>query len=175
MNEKLLQEFNVQIKEEFYSAYLYLAMSAKAREMGFEGIANWFFVQFEEEMDHGKGIFNFLQNRKVVIDLQPIPEPEKNLGDSIATLFEMTLAHEKHITGLIQELYKMAIEQNDISAVELLRWYISEQVEEESNATKYLDKSTKAVNDSGAMSLLNEEQSTRVYAPMDPVKLSKAT
>ena len=87
----------------------------------------------------------------------------------------MTLAHEKHITGLIQVLYKMAIEQNDISAVELLRWYISEQVEEESNATKYLDKSTKAVNDSGAMSLLNEEQSTRVYAPMDPVKLSKAT
>ena len=59
MNKTIETAINEQIKEEIYSAYLYLSMSAYAEENKLFGIANWFDVQAKEEMDHAKGFFNF--------------------------------------------------------------------------------------------------------------------
>lgn len=169
MDPKLSKEFNKQINEEFFSAYLYLAMSAKVAEMGFDGIANWFFVQFQEEMDHGKGFFNYLQLRDEKIELEAIAVPKVDPKTELAEMFTETLKHEKHITSRIHLLYKMAIELNDFAAVEFLRWYVSEQVEEESNATKLLDRIGKVKNVPGAVYMMDSELAGRAYKPSDPV------
>ena len=39
---------NAQINAELWSAYLYLSMSMDAEAKGLKGVANWFYVQFQD-------------------------------------------------------------------------------------------------------------------------------
>jgi ferritin len=56
--EKALFE---QLNHEFYSAYLYLAMSAYCSHIEFNGAASWLKLQYEEEHMHATKIYNLLQ------------------------------------------------------------------------------------------------------------------
>jgi len=46
MQAPLIKGLNKQINAEFFSAYLYLAMSARASELGLDGVANWLYIQY---------------------------------------------------------------------------------------------------------------------------------
>lgn len=48
-------------------------------------------------------------------------------------------SHEKYITGLINQLYELALTEKDYPAQILLQWYIKEQVEEEDNVGKAVE------------------------------------
>ncbi|WP_305064970.1 ferritin-like domain-containing protein, partial [Methanococcoides sp.] len=48
----MINALNVQINKEMYSAHLYMAMSAYSSNIGLNGFANWFMVQYQEEMVH---------------------------------------------------------------------------------------------------------------------------
>ena len=52
LSQKLHDAINAQINAELWSAYLYLAMSLDAENKGYKGVANWFYVQFQEEQAH---------------------------------------------------------------------------------------------------------------------------
>ena len=49
LNKKVEEALNAQINAEFWSAYLYLSMSAWCAREGKPGMAHWFEVQFQEE------------------------------------------------------------------------------------------------------------------------------
>ena len=49
LSKKLHEAMNAQINAELWSAYLYLSMSMDAEAKGLKGVANWFYVQFQEE------------------------------------------------------------------------------------------------------------------------------
>ena len=46
LQKALIQQLN----KEYYSAYLYLGMSAYCSKEGFKGSANWFLIQYQEEV-----------------------------------------------------------------------------------------------------------------------------
>ncbi|MBQ5657659.1 MAG: ferritin, partial [Bacteroidaceae bacterium] len=48
LSKQLHEAINAQINAELWSAYLYLAMSLDAENKGYKGVANWFYVQFQE-------------------------------------------------------------------------------------------------------------------------------
>ena len=52
INKAVEAAINEQIKKEFYSAYLYLSMSAYFESRNLPGFANWMRVQFGEEQGH---------------------------------------------------------------------------------------------------------------------------
>ena len=52
LSPKMQEALNAQINAEYYSSYLYLAMSAYCAEANLKGFANWFRVQSQEEMVH---------------------------------------------------------------------------------------------------------------------------
>jgi ferritin len=52
ISEPMRQVLSEQLNHEFGSAYLYLAMSAHCSHSDFNGAANWFKVQHEEEQFH---------------------------------------------------------------------------------------------------------------------------
>ena len=58
LNKKVEDALNAQINAELWSAYLYLSMSAYCHSVGQPGMANWFEIQFSEEQDHAKILFN---------------------------------------------------------------------------------------------------------------------
>ena len=59
---------------------------------------------------------------------------------SVAQLFEKTLAHEKVVTALINNLVTLAKKEEDTATEILLQWFVTEQVEEEANPTEILQK-----------------------------------
>ncbi len=59
---------------------------------------------------------------------------------------------------------RIAYEVHDYAAISFLQWYIDEQVEEEDNFSKLIDK-VKLVKDAGLYHL-DKEMLTRVFVPI---------
>ena len=164
MDTKLVKAMNDQIKEELYSAYLYLSMSAYAEAKNLKGFANWFFVQYQEELDHMTGFFRFLNEKGVKIELQAIDQPPTTFK-SPAALFSEALKHEQFITAKIHDLFEMARENKDYASETFLTWYVNEQVEEENNATDMVNKIAMIGENGTSIYLLDKELMGRAYKP----------
>ena len=132
LNKKMTQALNEQINRELYSAYLYMAMSSQCNTMGLKGFANWFMVQYHEEMFHAMKIFEYIQRQGEIVALKAIQEPPSTFK-SLLDMFEQTLAHEQFITKSINDLMDLANSKKDHASQIFLEWYVTEQVEEEEN------------------------------------------
>ena len=139
MLSKAMQDaLNEQIKNELYSAYLYLAMSNHYEEKNLGGFANWLKVQFQEEQGHALKFMEYIQERGGQVVLKAIDQPPSSFGTNME-VFQQVLEHEKKVTGWIYKLYELALKENDYPTQLMLQWFINEQVEEEKNATEILD------------------------------------
>ena len=58
---KMIDALNEQIKNEFYSSYMYLAMSAYFADMGLPGFANWMRIQAKEEITHATKMYDYVK------------------------------------------------------------------------------------------------------------------
>ena len=130
INSQVEDILNAQINKEFYSAYLYLAMSAYFDESGLKGFAHWTKVQAKEEMDHGMILFNYIIERDGNVNLRPIDAPKKDFQDPLQ-VFESILAHEREVTSNIEQVAHLSENECDRATRHFIDWYISEQVEEE--------------------------------------------
>lgn len=124
-----------QINAELYSAYVYLSMSAYFQEQNLSGFAHWMRLQYQEETMHALKLFDYASDRGGQITLKAVSAPPSGFGSPLE-IFEKALAHEQKVTGLIHSLYKLALEEGDYPTQVLLQWYITEQVEEEKNASE---------------------------------------
>jgi ferritin len=125
---------NEQVQKEFYSAYLYLAMSAYCEASSLPGSAQWMRTQAAEEMGHGMKIFDYLNDRGARVTLRPIGQPPAEFA-SLLEIFQQALAHEREVTKSIHQLYALASKENDYATQAMLHWFITEQVEEEKTAS----------------------------------------
>ncbi len=165
LNKKLEEALNAQINAEFWSAYLYLSMSADMSDKGMSGVANWFSIQFKEEQDHAMKLFNYVVSRGGKVELKPI-DKVKTEWKSALDAFKDTLEHEEKVTALINNLYALATEEKDYATQSMLQWFIDEQVEEEENAKGIIDN-LKLIGDNGyGLYQLDKELATRVYTPL---------
>ena len=167
--EELAKALNDQVTAEYYSAYLYLAMSAYAEEASLKGAANWLFVQAKEEMAHGTHMLQYILDRGAKPLLGAIEQPPSSFA-GIADVFEQTIAHEQKVTASINAIADLAMKNSDHACYQFIMWYVNEQVEEESNDNDILNK-LKLIGDSkGHILDLDTELGARVYAnpfPMD--------
>jgi ferritin len=138
LNSMLQDAINEQIKNELYSSYLYLSMSAYCESIGLSGMGHWMRVQVGEEQEHALKLYRYVVEKGGRVWLQAIDQPQAEF-DGPLDVFESTLAHEQKVTGLINDLYALAIAQSDYATQIFLQWFVSEQVEEEANATKIVD------------------------------------
>ncbi len=174
MTDKIKNILDKQIQEEFYSAYLYLALASRLESLSFKGAANWMHIQAKEENDHALGLFRFLVERNEEPKLLAIAEPKIDGLNNLESIFSASLRHEKHITSLISSIYELARTEKDYALESFIKWYIDEQVEEEANANEILDK-LKLIGDNGpALYLLDQELGNRVYAPGGPYATASA-
>ena len=109
LSKKLHDALNEQINAELWSAYLYLSMSMDAEAKGLKGVANWFYVQFQEEQDHARIFMNYILSRDAEVKLLPIEEV-RTAWTSPLEMFQDTLVHEKEVTAMINNLAAIAAE-----------------------------------------------------------------
>ena len=168
LNEKIEKAINAQINAEMWSAYLYLSMAAYCHANGNPGMGNWFEVQFQEEQDHAKILFNFIIRRNGKVELAPI-DAVPTTWDSILSVFENTLMHEQKVTALINDLFALTTAENDYATQSMLKWFIDEQVEEEENAQTIIDN-LKMIKDNGyGLYMLDKELGARIYTQASPL------
>ena len=138
LKDRLQNAMNNQITHEFYSAYLYLSMSAHFEAGSLPGMARWMRLQAAEEQAHALKLFDYVNARNGRVTLQQIPQPPADFGTPKAA-FDQVLKHEQEVTTLITQLYELAAVEKDYAAQGMLQWFITEQVEEEKHAGEIVE------------------------------------
>jgi len=139
ISTKMEKALNEQINEELFSSYLYLAMSAWFESQNLPGFAAWMKVQAREENTHAMKFFEFVFDRGGRVVLQAIDQPPVDFKSPL-DLFQQTLQHEQKVTGMINHIYDLASKENDYATQTFVQWFITEQVEEEKNASQILEQ-----------------------------------
>ncbi len=139
LSEKVQTALNNQLNAELYSSYLYLSMSAYFMHINLDGFAHWMYIQAQEEALHAKKFYDFINRRGGRVVLTQIDAPPTDWNSPLS-VFEDTLNHERKVTGLINGLVDIALEEHDHATQIFLQWFVSEQVEEEESVENVLNK-----------------------------------
>jgi ferritin len=140
MLKKQLEDIcNRQIEREGYSSNLYLSMASWAEANGLSGVAAWLYTQSDEERIHFLKFIKYVNERGGKALIPDFKKPPADF-DSVEDLFKAVLKHEEFITGSINEIVAMTLEEKDYNTQNFLLWFVAEQVEEEASVKKILDK-----------------------------------
>lgn len=164
VSETLLSKLNEQMNFEFYSSQVYLAMAAYCSSESYDGFANFFIVQAEEEKFHAMKIFNFINRvgKRAVVTGMDHPENEYS---TMLDAFEHAYSHEQAVTQRIYDLSDVALSEREHATINFLKWFIDEQVEEEAAFDSIIQKLRRIDNDSNAFYMLDAELATRTFDP----------
>jgi ferritin len=166
ISKKMTKALNEQLNREFYSAYLYLSMSAYCNRNDFPGAANWFLMQYKEEQDHATRIYNYLIDQDSKVVLQEIAKPPKKFGSLLET-YKESLDHEQYMTKNLNELSDYALKEKDHATYNLLQWFVNEQVEEEATVGEIISKLKMVGEDGYGVLMIDNELSQRSTAGSD--------
>jgi ferritin len=139
LNKKIEAALNEQVEKEAFSSALYLAMASWAETKGMAGVANWFYVQSDEERLHMLKFVKYTNERGGQAIVPALKQPKKEFG-SAKKAFEEVLKHEQFISSSINDIVALCVVEKDFTTQHWLQWFVNEQIEEEANATRILDK-----------------------------------
>ena len=168
LSSNLYKAINEQINAEMWSAYLYLSMSMDCQAKGYNGIANWFYVQFQEEQAHARIFMNYLNSVDAKVELLPIAEVRTS-WDSVLDMFKQTLEHEKKVTAMINNIAAIANADKDYAAINRINWFVDEQVEEEESAREMIATFEAVEGNKYGMYMIDKELAARTYAAPSPL------
>ena len=171
LKDEVANALIIQLNKEFQSSYIYLGMSAYASKKGLAGCANWFLIQYQEELTHAMKFFKYLENHQVAINLPEIKKVNVEF-ESILDTFQKALEHEIFMSENINELSDLSMKNKDHATYNLLQGYVTEQVEEEVVLNTIIDK-MKLIGDNGyGLYVIDQELATRVF--VDPTATQTA-
>jgi len=164
LSESLVKAISEQVNAEYYSAYLYQAMSAYAEDASLTGVANWLWVQAREEMAHGIHMYQYILDRDAIPTYDAIQSPPASSSfSSLLDVFKAVLAHERKVTESVNNIATLAMKENDHACYQFIIWYVNEQVEEESNAKSIIDRLKLVGDNTGQLLTLDNELAARMY------------
>ncbi len=164
LSENLIKELNEQIKYELYSENLYLAMAAYCASEDLDGFTNFFKVQAEEERFHAMKFFDYIIEMNGRAEISAIEAPENEYG-SVLDTFEKAYKHEQFVTKRIYKLMDLAIEEKEHATISFLKWFVDEQMEEESTFNGMVKKLSRIENNGHALNMIDAELAQRVFTP----------
>jgi len=103
---------------------------------------------------------NFIADRGGKAKLMPI-EAVKQEWTSPKEAFAETLAQEKAVTGMINDLMTMAVELKDYATQNMLNWFVNEQIEEETVPGRILEQLTRVENSPAGLYALDHQLGKR--------------
>ena len=160
IKDKITKAINKQINAEFYSSYLYLAMAAYFEAKNWLGFANWVKIQSKEENTHAMKFYEFVLERGGEVVLEDIKAADTDWKTPLE-VFEAVYAHELKVTALIDGLLKLSRQEADTATESMLKWFIDEQVEEETHAKQVVDKLKLIKDSANGLFMLDHELGER--------------
>ena len=169
LNAQLERALNDQLNSELYSAHLYLSMAAYFETETLPGFAHWMKIQHQEETSHALRIFDYINDRDGRAVVNSIAQPPTEF-ESVQSAMEMTLEHERSVTAMIEDLYRVAQEHKDYATHVLLEWFIEEQVEEEKSALEIVDHLKRVGDDGTGLLILDARLADRTAEAEPPAE-----
>lgn len=160
LTQTIQDAMNDQIKHEFDSAYAYLSMAAHGESASLPGFARWLTVQAREEVAHALKFYTFIHDRGGQVQLRALDQPPVDFASPLA-VFERALVHEQRVTAQIHQLYALAVDEQDYASQTFLHWFVTEQVEEEKQASQVVERLKLADDSKHALLLLDTELGSR--------------
>jgi ferritin len=154
--EKLL---NDQVKFEASASMQYLSMASWADVNGYNGVAEFFYAQSEEERLHMTKLVKFINERGGAVVVPALEKPKADFK-SLNELFETFLSSEVFVTEKINHVIYECLQKKDYNVHNFMQWYVSEQLEEEAVARTLLDKLNIIGNDKSGHYLFDRDINT---------------
>lgn len=139
MNTTIETLLNNQIKYEASASMQYLSMASWADANGYNGVAEFFYSQSEEERLHMTKLVKFVNERGGNVSIPQLDKPKSDFK-TLTELFETFLNSEIFVTEQINHIIFECLEQKDYNVHNFMQWYVTEQLEEEAMARTLLDK-----------------------------------
>ncbi|MGH3147159.1 MAG: ferritin, partial [Rubrobacter sp.] len=121
---------------------------------------SWMRAQAREETEHAMKFYDFILDRNGRVELRAIDGPVVEFGSPLE-VFERALGHEQKVTAMINDLYALAVGENDYASQTFLQWFVTEQVEEEKNTGDVVETLKMVGEGSEALFLLDRELGLR--------------
>jgi len=129
---------NQQVKKEAQSSSLYLSMASWCNQNGFDGSADYFMLQAEEERTHQLKLFKYLLDMGANA-ISPEITNVKTEFAGFRDIFEEALEQEIAITQSFKNIVGKCHKEMDFVTIEFLNWFLKEQREEEYKARRALE------------------------------------
>ena len=143
---------SAQVGNELGASNQYLQIATYFDGKSLRKLAKFFYEQAEEEREHAMKFVHYLIEVGADMKIDAIPATQTDIGTA-EKAFEMSLAWETEVTGQINAMMELAIEEKDYASQAFLQWFVTEQVEEVSTMEGMLD----VVRMSGEKNLLMVE------------------
>lgn len=163
LKEEVIDILNKQVQIEAHSANAYLAMAGWCDVNGYDNCAEFFFKQSEEERVHQKKIFHYLVNMEATAIAPRVEQPEYEFP-TLRSVFERALDMEISVTESIHNVVRACRKADDIATEEFMRWFVSEQIEEEFVARRTLELFDVIGEDKLALAMIEDKVLTIEYS-----------
>lgn len=137
ISKKLNDTINAQIGEELKASNAYANMASYFNNLGLLRLSTMFFAQSEEEREHAMKFLRYLLDVDGDVAIPAISAVPTSF-DGVKAAFTMALSWEKDVTSKINHMMDLAVEEKDYATQDFLRWYVTEQVEEEATMSHLL-------------------------------------
>jgi ferritin len=134
---------NAQVGNELGASNQYVQIASYFDGESLSKLAKFFYDQAEEEREHAMKFVHFLMEVSAELSIPAIPAAKTDIG-SAEKAFEMSLGWEQEVTGQINAMMDLAIQEKDYASQAFLQWFVTEQVEEVSTMESMLEVIRKA-------------------------------
>lgn len=134
---------NAQVGNELGASNQYVQIASYFDGEALSKLAKFFYAQAEEEREHAMKFVHYLMDVGASLSIAGIPATKTDIGTA-EKAFEMSLGWEQEVTGQINRMMELAIQEKDYASQAFLQWFVAEQVEEVSTMEKMLQVVRKA-------------------------------
>src|SRR5512135_3581994 len=152
ISKELNAAFNEEIGLELFASNQYLNMAAYLEGLPLKKLAAMFSKQADEERGHALKFVKYLNDVGGTVEIPAVKAPQATFK-SVEEVIQRSLDWEKEVTARVNAMRTSAVAQKDYAAQDFLRWFVTEQVEEEATMENLL----KVVKAAGERSLIMVE------------------
>ncbi|HJJ22356.1 MAG TPA: ferritin [Nitrosopumilus sp.] len=139
ISKNMQKALNDQITLEANASSNYLAMASWCEITGYEGSANFFYAQSDEERTHLLKIVHYLNNLGIAAVIPATKSPASNFK-SLESILKTALKNEQAVTAAIHKMVEISQKDKDHSTYAFLEWFVNEQVQEETKFETLIQK-----------------------------------
>jgi len=168
ISSRMKKALNDQVTLEASASNNYLAMASWCEVTGYQGSANYFYTQSDEERTHMLKVVHYLNALGAVATISAIKSPVSSYK-SLEGLIKTALKNEQTVTAAIHKMVEISQKEKDHSTYAFLEWFVNEQVQEETKFETILQKFDLLGRDKLGINEIDKFLAVEAAAPTEPV------